>query len=169
MGDRSLGSTAISGALPAPLAMPPGPRFHPGFGCMRGAEAQRFPSVNHFFWVRTFGCAVRRYAPCDAQQPDPPAKGPCPMLQIEMLPVARPISNNRNTHIQQTQSNPQANTPSSIAFEHQFGQHDLPFIATEAMVVILVPVLLAPAQDGGNLAAQERRPFGRGEGAGKTG
>jgi len=45
---------------------PPGPRFHPGPRCMRGAEAQRAPSVKHFFWVRTSGCAVRRYAPCPA-------------------------------------------------------------------------------------------------------
>ena len=36
-------------------------------------------------------------------------------------------------------------------------------------MVVLVPVLFAPAQDGSDLAAQERGPFRRDEGAGKAG
>ena len=75
----------------------------------------------------------------------------------------------RNAHLHRTRSNPLRNIHSSVAFEHQFGQDSLPFIAPEEMVVVLVPVLFAPAQDGSDLAAQGRGPFGRDEGAGKAG
>ena len=76
---------------------------------------------------------------------DPQPKGPCPVFQIEILPVDRLMAHIRNACIAQTQSNPPANPPSRVAFEHQFGQDDLPFIVPEEMVVVLVPVLLAPA------------------------
>ena len=75
----------------------------------------------------------------------------------------------RNARVHRTRSNPLRNIHSSVAFEHQFGQDSFPFIAPEEMVVVLAPVLLAPAQDGSDLAAQERGPFGRDEGAGKAG
>ena len=75
----------------------------------------------------------------------------------------------RTAYIQRAKSSPPANAPSRVAFEYQFGQDSLPFIAPEKMVVILVPILFAPAQNGSNLAAQERGSFGRDEGAGKAG
>ena len=54
-------------------------------------------------------------------------------------------------------------------FEHQFGQDHLPLVAAEQVVIVLVPILAPPVQDGRDLAAQEGGAFGWGEGAGEAG
>ena len=91
-------------------------------------------------WVR--GSQVRTRPSEPAIDPQP--KGSCPVFQIKMLPMDRLMADIRNAHISQTQRNPPANPPSSVAFEHQFGQDSLPFIAPEEMVVVLAAVLFAP-------------------------
>ena len=53
--------------------------------------------------------------------------------------------------------------------EHQFGQDHLPRVAPKQVVIVLIPILAPPVQDGSDLATQEGRALGQGEGAGQAG